>query len=130
MTISDPFGSTDSKGMDNIRFTIGNNYVRNPTSTRPTTTGIVIKSVSASGNPIDDWSGSKFTAIENALSSVTITPSSYVAGDYPVSYSFTLRTPYQVEANAFIYVKFPTGDLYVYDTSIAADKCTAVATLS
>jgi hypothetical protein len=53
--------------MDNIRFTIANNYVRNPTSTRPTTTGIVIKSMSANGNPIDDWSGNKFTATENAL---------------------------------------------------------------
>ncbi len=76
MVISDPFGSTDSKGNDNIRFTIGNNYVRNPTSTRPTTTGIVIKSVSASGNQIDDWSGSKFIATENTLTSVTVTPSS------------------------------------------------------
>jgi hypothetical protein len=53
-----------------------------------------------------------------------------VAGDYPVTYLFTIRTPYSVEANAFIYIKFPTGDLYVFDTSVAADKCLAVATLS
>lgn len=35
-----------------------------------------------------------------------------------------------MEANAFIYVKFPSSDPYVYDTSIAADKCLAITTLS
>ena len=130
MIISDPFGSAAGAGMDKVRFTIANNYVRNPTSTRPTSTGIVIKTMSANGASIDDWSGSKFTATENVLSSVIINPSSFVAGDYPVTYQFTIRTPYTVEPNAFIYVKFPTGDLYVYDTSIVADKCLAIATLS
>ncbi len=130
MIISNPFGSSNSIGMDTIRFTIANNYVRNPSSTRPTTSGLVIKSVSANGSPIDDWSGGKFNPTENALQSVTITPSSFVAGDFPVTYTFTIRTPYQVEANAFIYVKFPSGSPYVYDTSIAGDKCLAISTLS
>ena len=130
MIISNPFGSSNSLGKDTIRFTIANNYVRNPSSTRPTTKGITVKSVSAGGNKIDDWTGSKFTPTQNALQSVTITPSSYIAGDFPVIYQFTIRTPYTVEANAFIYVKFPTGDLYVYDTSIASDKCNAITTLS
>jgi hypothetical protein len=67
MIISNPFGSSNSIGKDTIKFTIANNYVRNPTSTRPTTTGITIKSVSTGGNKIDDWSGSKFTATINAL---------------------------------------------------------------
>ena len=59
-----------------------------------------------------------------------VTPSSLVTGDYPVTYTFTLRTPYAVEPNAQIYVKFPTGDMYIYDTSMAGDKCYAINTLS
>jgi hypothetical protein len=125
LIILSPFGTANSLGNDRIKFTIANNYIKNPTSTRPTTSGITIRSMTAGGNQIDDWTGGKFTATFNTLSSVTITSPSYVAGDYPVTYTFTILTPYTVEANAYIYVKFPV-DLYVYDTSVAADKCTAI----
>jgi hypothetical protein len=62
MIISNPFGNSNSNGKDKVIFTIANNYVRNPSSTRPTTSFITVRTVSASGNKIDDWTGGKFTA--------------------------------------------------------------------
>lgn len=84
-------------GGERIKFTVANNYVQNPTSSRPTTTKFSARTVSSSGSTIDSWTGSAFTATYNELSSVTITPGSYIAGASSVTYSFTLRTPRQVE---------------------------------
>ena len=44
--ILSPFGTSASAGNDRIKFTIANNYIQNPTSTRPTTTVVNIKTLS------------------------------------------------------------------------------------
>lgn len=110
---------------------MANNYIQNPTAARTTTGLITIRTLTPDGNPIDTWTASsKFVATESSLSSVVLTSSSSVAGDYPVVFTFTLRTPHLVEQSAFIYIKLPSGDVYVYDTSAANTKCTALQTLS
>lgn len=97
LIIQSPFGAVDGVGGERIKFTIANNYVQNPTSTRATSTKFSARTVSSGGSTIDSWSGSNFKATENQLTSVTVTPSSYIAGDTGATYTFTIRTPHQVE---------------------------------
>ena len=129
LTIAAPFGATTSTGGERIKLTLGNNYVQNPSSTRTTTKGIIVRSVSALGNPIDVYTGSVFTAKVNEFTSVKITPSTYVTGDYPVTYTFEIQTLHSVENNAYIVVKWPVDDsaMGVYDTSKAGKGSVAVS---
>lgn len=95
LVIQNPFDSSGSKGGDKIKFTVANNYIQNPTAARTTTGLITIRTVTPDGNPIDNWTASsRFVATESSLSSVALTSSSNVAGDYPVVFTFTLRTPH------------------------------------
>ena len=98
LVIQNPFGSTLSAGGERIKFTVANNYIQNPTSTRPLNTFITVKSLTPNGNTIDDITISqRITLTENTLSSVSVTPSTLVAGDFLATYTFRIRTPYLVE---------------------------------
>lgn len=122
LTIYNPFGSTFSALNTAVRFTIPSTYVRNPTSTRPTTVGFRIRSFSPLGTQIDSYTGSSFSALVNDLSSVTVTSSSSVTGQNPVIFTFLIKTPYEVEKDAVIRVYLPTGVTVASQT--LADKCT------
>jgi len=53
--ILNPFGSVNSVGKERIKFTIANNYIQNPTSSRPISGFITARTLTSSGNTVDDW---------------------------------------------------------------------------
>jgi len=55
LMILNPFGSRTTVGGERVKFTIANNYIQNPTSTRPISSFITVRTLTPSGNTVDDW---------------------------------------------------------------------------
>lgn len=129
LTISTPFGSATSALNTNVQFTIANNYVQNPSSTKPTATAFTVQTVSQNGSPIDTWTGSQFTATVNSLKTASVTASSYQTGAQDTVFTFSLTTPHLVAANAYILISPPSNDIQIFDSSVVQGSITALQTV-
>lgn len=129
LTISAPFGSATSAQNTAVSFTIANNYIQNPPSTKPTATKFIVQTVSQNGNPIDTWTGSQFTASVNSLRSASVTASSYQTGAQNTVYTFSFTTPHLVPANAYVLIAPPSSDIQIFDSSVVQSSITALQTM-